>query len=516
MDETSIRFISVFLMIWGMKQVLLIYPSQTTKDLEKDPDFETEKSVPLGVLYLASFLESKGYKVKFLDGRIYPKKELLIRVKGELNNCDCVGISAMTPQVEHAIQITDFIKEQDKDMPIIWGGMHATLFPEQTCKDKNIDYVIYGEAEYAMHKFMRFLSGKLDIKKVDALVYKKDGKIIKNDLGEKILLDKVPPPAYHLLDIERYINREFYGIDEVKKLRGLDFPTSRGCPYRCAFCTNILLPFKNWRPLDVEKVKENLDLLIKKYKLNHIWFRDDFFFGNKERVREIANHLVKNHNITWEGNIRVDDFDRMDDEFLSLLKKSGCYCLRMGLESGSDRVLRLLKKDIKVSQIINAAKQCNKHDIIPLGTFMAGIPGERLDEVKDTIRMIIKLEEIAPKGIFYAPAILRPYPGTELYSKCKEAGFKEARSVREWTEKKLEFDLDCDPKEVPWVDNASKVIELLAYLRIKQSLRRKTMRKERLWQVYGIAEKLIDFRFKNNFFALPIEARLGIFVKKIR
>src|SRR3989344_3637597 len=499
-----------------MKKVLLIYPSQTAKDLERDSDFETEKSVPLGVLYLAGFLESKGYRVKFLDGRIYPKKELLIKIKKEIDDCDCVGISAMTPQVEHGVQITDFIKNEDKGMPIIWGGMHATLFPEQTCMDKNIDYVIYGEAEYAFYKFMKFLDGKLDIKNVDALVYKKNGKIIKNSLGEKILLDNVPQPAYHLLEIERYINREFYGIDEVKKLRGLYFPTSRGCPYRCAFCTNILLPFKNWRPLNVKKVIKNLDFLIKKYKLNHIWFRDDFFFGNKERVREIANHLAKNHHITWEGNIRVDDFDRMDDEFLKLLKKSGCYCLRMGLESGSDRVLKILKKDVKVSQIINAAKQCNKYGIIPLGTFMSGIPGENLNEVKDTLRLIIKLEKIAPRGIFYAPAILRPYPGTELYQECRKAGFKEAKSLREWTEKKLEFDLDTNPKEVPWVKNADKVIELLTYLRIKQSLRKKVIRKKKGWQLFNIFEKFVDFRFNNDFFAFPIEARLGIMIKKMR
>jgi radical SAM superfamily enzyme YgiQ (UPF0313 family) len=502
-----------------MKQILIVYPSSSPENPKGDTEFEVYKSVPIGILSIGAFMEEKGYKVKIIDGRLYSKKDVIKKVKNELNNSLCVGFSVTTPQIKHALDVSDLIKKINDKIPVVWGGIHPTLFPEQTYKDKSVDYVIYGEGEYSFWKLIEYFNNKkTKLDDINGLVYKKKGKVVINKLAYPVDPNNLPMPAYHLLDIEHYINREFHtDLGGIKKMRALDICTSRGCPYRCTFCTNQLPMFKRWRPIEVNKVLREIDCLVKKYKLNHIWFMDDFLFGDKERVKKITEYLIKKkYNLTWEGNIRVNLFNKnqVNDKLLKLLKKSGCFALRMGMESGSDRILKLIKKDITANQIIHAVKQCEKHGIIPVGNFMCGFPFETKEDVIKTAKLILKLKGISPSGLFFSPGLLRPYPGAELYEECVAKGFKAPKTLREWANKRIDVGLYVAPEDLPWIRNPKWVLNFQVYFYILLVLKSHELTKTKISFVWKLFAKIAEFRLKHDLWLFSIEPPLLIKSKK--
>lgn len=496
-----------------MANVLLIYPPSDPNNPGIELDVFRLGELPFGVMSLASFLEEYGHSVKILDGRVYSKKELLERIEKEIDKTDYVGMSTLTVQIKYALKIAEFIKERDKDMPLVWGGIHTTLFPAQMVQDPLVDYAIHGEGEYAfLHLIEHLEKGKPSLESIDSLVYKKNGQVIINKDSPPLSIDGLPDPAYHLIEIERYLDKKLF---DGRRVRSLGILTSRGCPYRCAFCTNRILTARMWRPVPTERILNTLDNLIEKYKLDHILFVDDYFFGNKKRVEQIIEAIIqKNYDITWEANIRVDNFNSklVNDEFLKSMKKSGCFSLRMGAESGSNRVLKMLKKDITVDQTINAIEQCKKYEIIPLCYFMTGIPGETIEEAKETFRLIFRLLEIYPETRTVVPAIFRPYPGGELYGKCVEAGFREPATLREWGITNLDEHY-LPAGSLPWIKNPDLIEDLRDYFIIYNASRQKS---KILYTIpLKILSKIAESRFKYDFWGARMEPKMINQIKKI-
>jgi len=451
-------------------KVVLIYPSSFPERRRADIDIESFNSLPNGVLCVASYVEKQGYLVRLIDARLYPKTEALNILKREVEGTLCVGFSVMTCQIKHALQLSYEVKKIDPSLPIVWGGIHPTLYPEQTCQEKVVDYAISGEGENTFLKLLYYLDGKnRDLSSLKGLAYKHNREVKINEFPDPIDVNLLPPLSYHLLDIEKYIERKISIYGKIRRVRALDIHTSRGCPYRCAFCTNTLSCFNTWRPLPLERVLNELEEVINNYKLNHIWFTDDFFFGARERVKKIAEFLIrKKYGITWEANIRPDNFNEnlVDDNFLRLLKRSGCWMLRMGIESGSPRILKILKKNITSKQAGNAFKKCREYGIIPIGFFMAGIPGEKEEDFLKTIDLIIELESINPNSHLIPPGIFRPYPGTEMYEECLRLDFRAPESLKEWGNYDFEpgSNLYINPKDLPWSTNPSLFIDASFYL----------------------------------------------------
>lgn len=494
-----------------MSKVLLIYPASNLKNKSIELDDYRLGELPIGVMSIAGFLENKGHSIQVIDGRAYPKDEVLRRIKQQLADVDCIGLSVMSIQVKHALAITGLIKEHDSDIPVVWGGIHPTLFPEQTIRDPLIDYVIHGEGEYAFLKLLEYLEkGTPELNEIEGLAYKERGEININKATQPVDINELPELAYHLFDVERYVNRILFTGESV---RSLSICTSRGCPYRCSFCVNRILVARKWRPLSPERVINTLDELIEKYNLNHLYFIDDYFFGKIDRVKLLAKEMIeKDYNLRWEANIRANNFapKGADDECLKLLKRSGCYSLRMGAESGSDRVLKLLKKDITVENIINAVEQCKKHEIIPLCYFMTGIPGETLEEAKMTFSLIVKLYRIYPRIRVIVPGLFRPYPGGELYGECIRLGFKEPESLKEWSEVNLDSD---DIENLPWIKDKALLNNMRDYMRFF------TTSHEKINPLYYPFLKTLGesaaWRFDHDFWRLPVEARAANFLANV-
>ncbi len=503
-----------------MKHVLFIYPSSSPDIPNSEVDFSRYKSVPVGLLTIATYIKSLGYSVRVIDARAYSKAQVRDWVEAELKNPDLlmVCVSLTTIQLKHGLQLCDIIKAGRKELPIVFGGIHPIMFPYQTILDSVVDYVVYGEGEYALRDILSNIqTGKPELESIKGLMFKKQGKPVMTPVQPGIDPNELPLPDYELLEIEKYFDREFItNLGKSHKIRAMDISTSRGCPYRCNFCTNTMDVFKRYRPLSLDKIFQLIDLCVRKYNVNHIWFTDDLFFVHKKRLQDIAQYIIdKGYRLTWESNARADQFRDgfIDDELLSLLKKSGFFALRMGMESGSNRFLELMKKDATVEDIIHAVSQCEKHGIIAIGNFICGFPTETNDEVMETGRLILKLKEISPNGMFFSPGVLRPYPGTEMYAMCREYGFKEPQTLREWAEQKEGNWFFVETKDLPWIKDPQWLENFQIYFYVLTVYMTHMLLKQKLsipWRVFG---RIAKWRFDRNQWFFCFEPRLLLKIK---
>lgn len=495
------------------KKIILVYPASDFYLHYPGPDFDLDgyRCVPPGLLSIATVVHEAGYQPVIIDCRLYPKKEIDRILLRELDGALAVGFSVMTCQVRHGLYLSRLAKERSS-LPVIWGGIHSSLFPEMTEEDPLIDYVIYSEAENSFLELLNYISnGNIPLDSIRGLVWKKEREIIKNNPADTVDINKLPLPEYGLLDIEKYIVRRLLQGDRV---RGLDIITSRGCPYRCSFCTNTFLLGRKWRPLNLDRITALMDNLIERYNLNNLWFVDDFFFGQKERPLKIASHLKERFgNISWEADIRADNFRQgfVDDGYLRQLHDCGCHSLRIGAESGSNRVLQMLKKDISVEQIITAVKKCIEHNILPVLFFMIGIPGESKEEALSTAQFVFFLKDKFPKVRIFGPNFFRPYPGSELYEEILKSGFRASSSLREWGEDLLGGYLDTN--KLPWIKDSRHFMEGIIFY-INMFLAYKGQHPSPgLRKFFGMITVL---RNRINFWQFRLEARLVAYFKILK
>jgi anaerobic magnesium-protoporphyrin IX monomethyl ester cyclase len=428
------------------KKVLLVYVH--------DP--ESFKVVPFGLLHLASYSKKRGFDVKIVnlviavDGTI--KDRDWNRLKKDLKGCFCVGLSVMTSQAYRSYLLSKKIKENFKDIAVVWGNVHPTIYPKETCENKYVDFVVRGEGEITFYELLKELQGKKRFSKVKGLVYQSRGKVKFNPERELLNMDDLGIPDWSLLDkfIKANINQFVWG----KNLRYLEVHTGRGCPYRCNYCVDHILYKKRRRVRDVNSVLDEFEFLIKKYKCDMIELRDDNFFLDLKYVNAFCDGLIKRKiNVLWGGNIRANYFDRIDDSLMLKLKKSGCSQFWLAPESGSDRILKFIKKDIKHKQVIKAVKIAKKYGILPICSYMIGLPTETEEEMKSTIKLIRKINRINNRACVLGPQIFRPYPGCELYDVAVKMGFKSPEKLEDWKfidENSLYF---LGAEKMAWIKN---------------------------------------------------------------
>ena len=396
---------------------------------------------PLNVLTLGSYLKENGYDVKIIDAVPYSEvndDSYLKRIEKELDSAICVGISAMTAQIRNALFIAKFIKDKNPNIPVIWGGVHPTLFAEQTSIHPAVDAVVYGEGEETLLDLVKiFEKAKGNIKNVDfggvnGIVYK--GK--RNPPRELLDVNKLPFLDHDLLDLSFYMPR---GVPPVfppkKRFRKLAMLSSRGCPYRCTFCINVISGIK-WRGMTSKRFLDEMEYLVDKYRLEFIKPLDENFFVNKKRVEEIVDGIKERGiDVMWASNIRANNFgdDYVSASFAKKLRDVGFVFAPIGAESGSDRILQYLKKDITTGQIMNSAKICNESGIVPVYSWIIGLPNQSRKEMISNIEIMKKINKICPSARFYDNFIFRPYPGGELYEECKQLGLHEPESLEEWS-----------------------------------------------------------------------------------
>jgi len=475
-----------------MKNILLINPPF---NIAKD---NYDSSLSVGLLSIASYLDSKNVPVKIIDcvrQENYP--ELL---KHESVWADLVCFSVMTMQIPRALELSASIKKINPNCLVVWGGAHPTFFPEQTASHNLIDAVIFGEGEYTLCE----LAEGRKLSEIKGLAYKDGGGVIKN------ASQRLFEPAQEAL-----FNWDLEPKEILKNLSLVPSLTSRGCPHRCTFCVNAILK-NSWRPRSVRQVLEDLKIIKEKdyFSGKPIRFWDENFFVDIKRAKEIIDGMIaQNLILPWETTVRANYVREgmISDEFMGKLRQSGCYLLSFGAESGSQIVLDKIKKDITPEQILYAARQCLKHDIIPQFSFMVGLPGELKKDMKLTLELIDKLIRLSDRVQILGPQAFRPYPGSELYQECVASGWISPESLEEWSrlvKNQLNY---LQVKNFNWVKHKDFVESIEAYVRFGAHSVKSAMGstvKAQKWLKLGFV-LLCQLRWKLKFFAWPIEYKLA-------
>jgi len=363
---------------------------------------------PFGLAGLAAYLEEKKIEVEILDsnatGLNYNNiKEIL----GSKAVPDYIGITASTPMIYSAIDVSKIAKSVFPSAKTVLGGVHPSVMTDEVLKEESIDFVIRGEGEETLNEL---ISGK-EIAKISGLSYKIGNKIIHNQSRPVVQdMDTLPIPAYHLLPIKKY----FPAKGSYKRLPAMGMMTSRGCPGRCTFCMGNYLGDKI-RVRSAEKIFEEILLLHNKYGIKEISFYDDTFTTRKENVKKLCEKIISEKlDISWSCFARVDF---VDEDLLKIMKLAGCHQIMYGVESGDEEILKNIHKKISFEKVEKIVKITKKLGIEVRAAFMFGNPGETIETMQKTIDYAIKLK---PDVVIFN--ITTPYPGTEMFKWAKEKG----------------------------------------------------------------------------------------------
>ncbi|MCK4268651.1 MAG: cobalamin-dependent protein [Actinomycetia bacterium] len=411
-----------------IKKVLLIQPPYTIH--KADPK---GCQPPLGLAYLASVLENSGFEVKILDaivdgfdteisvGNNFIRYGLdfdkIQSASGEFAP-DIIGISSLfSCQYSNALTVAEILKKDFPDSKIVMGGAHPSATCEEILKNECVDFVILGEGEYSFRDLIAALNSGQSLINIDGLAYKADGEIRVNPKTSFIQdLDKLPFPARHLLDMEKYfqINRPHGTTSKLTPNTSLIM--SRGCPARCIFCSIHGIWGRKFRARSPENVVDEIEFLVKTYGIKELQFEDDNLTFDKERAVKIFQLMIERElGLEWTTPNGVAAY-RLDDELIEAMQKSGCYRACLAIESGDSQVLhKIIKKPLQLEKVKPLVKKFRDVGIAVDGFFVVGFPGETREQIKRTFRFATQAG-FDNVNFFFAT----PYKGTELYDLCEE------------------------------------------------------------------------------------------------
>ncbi len=459
------------------------------------------RRLPLGLMHIAAPLVERGISVAIVDGLISDdwREELQAHLSEETI---CVGVSVMTGSpIVAALEFSRLVKQQHK-APVLWGGMHPSMLPLETIEHELVDMVIEGEGEESLLHLVQALRSSGDLDAVPGLYYKRDGKVRKSAVPMRTIdLDSQPLPSYDLVDAESYVPQKLHYLGDCE--RSIELKTDRGCPHRCAFCYNLNHNKRRWRALSADVVLDRIETLVNRYDLQGVSFVSDNFFVNKTRVADICQGILdRGLNIAWHADIRIDTFLRMDDALVDLVLKSGCSCLTFGVESGSDRMLKLINKDITVAQVKQAHERALAKGFMVNYHFLLGLPDETAGDVSATLKLMAHLAR-SPKVLLYGPCVYAPYPGTPLFDRAVELGFEAPQTLEEWVASSL-----TEVGETPWLSRSHRALvdEALQLTRVAFGGGWRQSTAKRLVRSYG---RLRFFGFRHGIRLGTIDADLA-------
>lgn len=406
-----------------MVRTLLVYPSRTRHPLP-----------PLGIAYLAAVLRKNDYDVKIIDVNSLESDEEF-RDKIRDYNPGIIGFTAQTMNIEDAFYYTNIAKEVLPNIPIIYGGPHPSVMPEEILKNDNIDMCMVGESEISFLKLIKTLEGSEQLKDVPNLYYKDRGVIKKTERCNFVEdLDSLPWPARDMLPMEDYL-RKIPAPPMIMPYTHVII--NRGCPFNCKFCqpTSHTMWGRKVRYRNPKNVCDEIEHLIEEYKIKMIDIEADTFTVDKKWVKmfceEYKNRKIQ---IPWIAAAKVGSVDYIT---LKAMKDAGCVAVSVGVESGSQEMLDKLGKGVKVGEIIQYFRWCNKLGLITNTSFMVGSPGETKQTLDATMRLI---KEIKPD--YFVSYITTPLPGTELYDVALNEGIIDFKNYSELDKHHTTLNLD--------------------------------------------------------------------------
>lgn len=485
---------------------------------------------PLALLSISRILDKEGYEIKIITPFLY--ENFLEKVIEEMQDAICLGVSAITGYaIYEGLLVSKEVKKRNPFLPVIWGGWHPSILPKETCVNENIDIVVKGQGERTFTELVHALEKKKSLKNVLGIVYKeKKGKIIENPDRPLESLDDFPPLPFHLIDVEKVINSAEYGN------RSLEFFTSCGCPHRCIFCVEPIVNKRRWVGLSPEKAVSEIAVLKKRYNLDSIRIIDSNFFISEERAKKFSEELLrKKINIKW-GNVngRTRQMSLYKDETWKLMKESGLSCIFVGAESGDNKILNFMRKDISVKDTLKLTKICAKYQIRLLASFLVGFPQSNdpekchkliENEIMSSFDLIDKMFSIC-SNIRVMFALYLPYPSSGLFENSKKLGLELPQSLEDWSNYLIAAE-DATKIKVrqKWIVREQAKIILMASVYIfffldSDSFKLTTRNIKNKYLMFFLHfgfesfSKICSLRWKYRYFGLPIDFYFYNFLRK--
>jgi radical SAM superfamily enzyme YgiQ (UPF0313 family) len=391
-------------------------------------------TMPLALVHLGSQFPKR--QVIIVDGRLELAPAAVVAQLAE--NAACLGVSVLTGSpILDALRVTKAARAVRKDLPVVWGGWHPSLMPEQCLASGLVDACVNGQGERTFVEALEAFEAGASLEGIRGLVWRRGKEIVHNPPRPFQDVNSFPPVDFGLLDLERYF--------EFRGQRRLDYCSSQGCPFQCSFCADPMVYRQRWSGLRPERVVAEIKEHVLRWRLRQVFFNDDNFFTDLRRTERICRGLLdEGLRIGWFGTGRGDQLRRLTDDQLRLIKESGCYKINVGAESGSPELLRQLKKGTLVEEVLETAEKLHRFGIGARFSFIAGFPQEPPDSLAETYRTVKTLREI--DGEFETPIYFyAPYPGTELAARMPAQGFRAPETLEDWR------DVDLDHSIGPWI-----------------------------------------------------------------
>ena len=468
------------------------------------PRLKRESNVwaPLPLMALAAPLKEAGFDARVVDARIINPHlpDILEAAGGALY----VGLSVMTGlQIRDAVVISRAVKRSFPEIPVVWGGYHASMLPAQVLAEEYVDIVIRGQGQIAATELARRLAGAEggSLDGIPGLCYKRGGEAVIADYPALVDIDQFPPTPYDVIDTQKYM------VHDVAT-RTMKYFSSQGCPFGCGFCAETSMYGRGWKGFSAQRVVDDLENLVKNHGVNGIDFADTNFFVSKRRVREICEGIIERGlDLKWAADVRTKQFIEFPEDLQQLIRDAGCRRLLLGAESGSQEALEHIGKQTTVEDTLRVARICNRLGITARFTTMFGFPGEPQKDIEATLKMIegIKAinEDFEVHGFFFAP-----YPGAPMYDEAVRLGFVPPAHTEAWA------DFDLTELHTPWVDPVYKekvdmIIDFyMPFASPGPELKEKMNAGGTRALAYKGMHQLATWRVKNREFRAPLEWRL--------
>lgn len=394
-----------------MKILLVVPPADREKEYGKLKDSRPQYP-SLGLSYIAAVGRRDGCEVRVVDCDVEEQDEQAVDDAVKDFRPDLIGMQTFCSTITRCHTIAERAKKIDPSIQVVLGGVQATLFPEDALGPGAVDFVVRGEGETIFSRLLKALpSGEARFEDIPGLAWKQKG-ITKINKGAGLIadLDDIPLPALDLFPMEKYNS-----ASHLRGNRTVHITTSRGCPNKCINCCTPRLFGRSYRYNSSERVIREIKRMKDQFKVDCIQFYDDVFTLHRKRSMALMDALIdENLNLSWTCFTRVD---LVDPELLEKMKAAGCYQIHYGIESGTQRILNLIEKGIKLEQVRQAVHDTKKAGIEIVASFMLALPTETREDALETIRFGLELDL---DYVYWLTAT--PYPGTKLYELARTTG----------------------------------------------------------------------------------------------
>lgn len=463
------------------------------------PAYEgTPLSAPTCLLSLAATLRQHDYSVVIVDAAIVP--DYKHRVLQEIRDAVCLGISVLTgPMILGAIEVAAAAKQLRPTVPIVFGGWHPTLLPEQTLAEPYVDFVVRRQGELTFLELLQAMTSGQSGDLIAGVSWKNGDRREHNVDRPTHPLGALPMPAYDMVDFDAY--------ERTAGERKLAYATSVGCPYACNYCTDMVFYKRRFNALPAERVIEEMAGLAELYRIDEIALLDSNFPVDVKRAVEIARGIYDSGvRFRWTFQASTDFLFRMTDDEVHLLRASGVTHMGFGTESTSESVLKLMnKRHQRMNEVYETARKANAARIRVTFNLIFGYPGETETDRAETFRTMSEIAREFP-AVSFSPNIFTPYPGIPTWPQLREMGVREPQSLREWATLPLGVNI------LPWLQgrDLARLQRMLSYFLLNSHLRKTSSAVSRISRaVRTIVREPVRWRIRKSSFSFPWELWLA-------